>query len=452
MSTLGNLIHRACARAQLRYCILALTTCFFLIGCTDPAGISAPTNPHQSKFSRGKWKGPKGDQRDKAMIELEKTIPGFGGAYLSVASRRGKHPNPFGPVVINVYLTGSANRSRARSVLTDLFTAKHYIVQEVRVLPTAYTFGQLRAWRDQIARAIGTSVVGNVSYDADEARSRVTVGVETKEIASAIRSRAIALGIPGAALNVRVEGKIVKEQAENSTLQAPFRPKIPAGVEIGPQSGGACTLGFSAIDTEEFVTASHCTEVLFGPDTARPGFSQPRASSTIGSESWDATPWSAGSCPYNYPCRYSDAAFAIWIPETWPEYAKVARTTNQTGSIIVDQSRPRLDIIGIRDYLYVGDVVDKIGAWGGWTYGNVQQTCVDATNYQAQPRVDLICVDRADYASEVGDSGGPVLIWYLDNRVELAGLHTSRNVNLNLATISSVFGIELDYGPLPRIF
>ena len=43
---------------------------------------------------------------------------------------------------------------------------------------------------------------------------------------------------------------------------------------------------------------------------------------------------------------------------------KIAATTNQTGSILIDPNRPRMRLIGVRRGIYVGNVVDKIGSYG----------------------------------------------------------------------------------------
>jgi hypothetical protein len=106
---------------------------------------------------------------------------------------------------------------------------------------------------------------------------------------------------------------------------------------------------------------------------------------------------------------------------TLAEFGRIAAPSNQTGSTTISTTQPRLRLVGVRRERYAGNVVDKIGAFGGWTYGNVQEPCTDITDFR--PGSDLICVAEAQYASADGDSGAPILIWYLDDRADIAGIH-----------------------------
>jgi len=73
-----------------------------------------------------------------------------------------------------------------------------------------------------------------------------------------------------------------------------------------------------------------------------------------------------------------------------------------------------------------GEAVTLVGAFGGKHTGHVVQgyACEDKTQYDSQAHEDvwLICLSRADYAADEGDSGGPVLV---SGSHEIAGLHSS---------------------------
>lgn len=49
-----------------------------------------------------------------------------------------------------------------------------------------------------------------------------------------------------------------------------------------------------------------------------------------------------------------------------------------------------------------------------------------------------------------GDSGAPILIWYLDDRAEIAGVHAALSDSGSI--FSPIEGIEDDFGALGPIF
>jgi len=81
------------------------------------------------------------------------------------------------------------------------------------------------------------------------------------------------------------------------------------------------------------------------------------------------------------------------------------------GSPNVDQSYPRLTVSGVQEYPVMGQVMDKVGEHTRWTWGTVYRTCA-STSLQVPNGFKLHCQDYASYASEPGDSGGPVFVHY----------------------------------------
>lgn len=381
------------------------------------------------------------------MVELARLIPGFGGLYLSFPSLKpGERRDPRGPVQANTYLTVAGDAKQARKAVRDRLESEGYSVASVRIVQAAYEFEQLQQWRDKLRSGIRTQGLGIVSLDADEAKNQITVGVETEMAARKFhRLLARATTVPGEAVVIRVLGRVTKRQ---SNLQSTFRP-VPGGVVIAGFE--ECTLGFNVIQggMHRFTTASHCSSIEFGNDGT--SFRQAIGGSVVGQEYSDPTPHPASTCSYDWPCRYSDVTMVTYSPSSLSEFGKIAATTNQTGSITIDPNRPRLRLIDVRRGIYVGNVVDKIGSFGGWTFGNVTSTCVDWIGYGGSPGfADLLCVDAANYLDFGGDSGAPILIWYLDDRAEIAGVHAA--IRGSEAIFSPIEGIEFDFGTLGPVF
>ena len=428
--------------------VTAVVVGALLVGCDSSSPRSMPTAPIQSTAIRSLG-SPALGHRDRQMVELARLIPGFGGLYLSFPSLKpGERRDPRGPVQANTYLTVAGDAKQARKAVRYRLESEGYSVADVRIIPAAYEFQQLQQWRDKLGIAIRPQRLGIVSLDADEANNRVVVGVETEIAARTVdRLLARATTVPREAVAIRVMGPVTKRQASN--LQSTFRP-IPGGVVIGGFEN--CTLGFNVFQdgAHRFTTASHCSSIEFGNDGS--SFQQNFADGVVGQEYSDPTPHPAATCWYDWPCRYSDVTMVTYSPSSLSEFGKIAATTNQTGSINIDPNRPRLRLIGVRRGIYVGNVVDKIGSFGGWTYGNVTGTCVDWLGYGSGPEnADLLCVDAANYMESGGDSGAPVLIWYLDDRAEIAGIYDAINASGD-RIFSPIEGIEADFGALGPVF
>ncbi|MGI8401612.1 MAG: hypothetical protein ACR2NS_08445 [Gemmatimonadaceae bacterium] len=430
--------------------VAAVVVGAFLIGCDSPSPNSMPTAPVQSTAIRS-LEGRRPGHRDRQMVEFARLIPGFGGLYLSFPSLKpGERRDPRGPVQANTYLTVAGDAKQARKAVRERLESEGYSVASVRIIPASYEFQQLQQWRDKLGLAIRPQGLGIVSLDADEANNQVVVGVETETAAATVHHLlTTATTVPGEAVTIRVFGRVTKRQASN--LQSTFRPTIPGGVVISGFED--CTLGFNVFQdgAHRFTTASHCSSIEAGYDGS--SFRQNIAGSVVGQEYSDPTPHPASTCWYNWPCRYSDVTMVTYSPSSLSEFGKIAATTNQTGSINIDPNRPRLRLIGVRRGIYVGNVVDKIGAFGGWTYGNVTGTCVDWIGYggAASGYYDLLCVDAANYMDSGGDSGAPILIWYLDDRAEIAGIHDAINGS-GERIFSPIEGIEADFGALGPVF
>ncbi len=89
-----------------------------------------------------------------------------------------------------------------------------------------------------------------------------------------------------------------------------------------------------------------------------------------------------------------------------------------------------------------GEQVHKIGRTTGRTAGSVLRTCTDVE----YPGLHLLCAWIADYASEGGDSGAPVVVETATaDEVRSVGIHTGRNLeNQSEGVFSSLTDVMLE--------
>jgi hypothetical protein len=115
------------------------------------------------------------------------------------------------------------------------------------------------------------------------------------------------------------------------------------------------------------------------------------------------------------------------------------------GSIIIDPYMPTMQIFDTVYYPIQGQVLDKMGATTGWTYGSVQNTDIDAL-YEFGYVLNAMSIN---YYSGPGDSGSPV--FFFDEELEavkLAGIHFARETVSGLRFFSPWGKILVDYPSL----
>ncbi|MBW3655745.1 MAG: S1 family peptidase [Gemmatimonadetes bacterium] len=124
----------------------------------------------------------------------------------------------------------------------------------------------------------------------------------------------------------------------------------------------------------------------------------------LGTEIADPPTFQGGACPRGRRCRYSDAARFRFAPGHVADPAIAGPA--EPGSPDVAGT---LRVAGENPYPVAGEVLDKVGAETGWTFGAVAATCVhvnvDGTD------LTLLCQDVVDAPVEGGDSGAPVFAW-----------------------------------------
>jgi hypothetical protein len=372
-----------------------------------------------------------GDVRglEARFVEIEREVPGFGGYFFAAD----------GAVAAYVVEPGSAPAARvvlSRVLAERIPSARDRRTGELRVLQGRYSFSQLGAWRDRLVALL--PMAGVVFVDVDEAFNRVRIGVWTNEARLAVPAEAVRLGVPLEALVLSDEQSL----RPLVRLADAAGPLVPGGYRLsfasGPSVAVQCSLGFNvlALDDAGYVTAAHCSRVQGRADGTV--HQQPGQPELLGMETADPPLFRGGACPASRRCRYSDAARFRFAPGHVADPA-IART-EEPGSRDVAGT---LRVAGERPYPVAGEVLDKVGAETGWTFGAVAATCVhvnvDGTD------VTLLCQDVVDAAAEGGDSGGPVFAWR-GGEATLAGVlwgGTGRRFYF-----SAMGNVEAELGPL----
>lgn len=244
-----------------------------------------------------------------------------------------------------------------------------------------------------------------------------------------------------------IEFRAPFQDANHDSLSHALRP-VPGGMLIywfrnSDNRYVPCTLGFNARDlgfpgTQFFVTASHCSNRRGGGAESTRFFQWDRATGNwlpIGTEVRDPVyfdQYADPDCPADANCRYSDALLVQYDSASIPEYARIARTTFSSrlndGSLAISDDAPRFNIVGTYYYPVVGEVVEKIGYFSGWTWGGVREGAEPLNTCVRLPRSDpsvtnltYLCQAVVDSRARPGDSGGPVFVWLGGNDVNVIG-------------------------------
>ena len=322
----------------------------------------------------------------------------------------------------------------------------------INLVQGEYDIRQLVDWRAEIDRLL--DLPGVVSTDLDERRNRLAVGIESSAARANVEAALERLGVPRDAVLIEE----VKPVRFHATLRSRFR-SMPGGVQIEADTGvfafSTCTMGFNAIRSgvSGFVTNSHCTRIQGGSEDT--DFHQPddpwwTEGNKVGDEIADPAYSVGGTCPSGRRCRFSDSAF---VDYTVSRGLNIARTTAwNTGTLTINDPRPRLLITGETSTWIDGSELDKMGRTTGWTYGRVAGTCRNIN--VADSDVTLFCQSSVNRISgqthtmsDNGDSGSPVFRW-LGNDVLLAGILWGGTDDGSSFSFSPMDRVEQELGSL----
>jgi hypothetical protein len=345
---------------------------------------------------------------DEIYADIDAQVPGFGGMFLDEAGE------------LNIFLVDPSVRGAALDALAPLLGAKELPTSHMRVLEGTYRYAELEEWNRSLTSVL--EIPGVSLTDIDESRNRLRVGLESEEGGEELDRRLMELGIPLDAVLIEVTGPV----SLHATLSSAVRPVV-GGIQVAfgcsASSCFVCTDGFLAQrgNTLGFVTNSHCS--LNQGTTDGTVYSQPFPSANspkrIGSEAFDRSYFTGGSCPTGRRCRYSDSAFVAKKSKTNYKLGYIARTTGY-GSSTISTSNPRFRIISEDPGPLVGEPVEKIGRTTGWSHGTVSRTC---TSYNVSgSTVTMLCQDAVTGTSSSGDSGSPVFRVRRGKDVSLDGI------------------------------
>jgi len=374
---------------------------------------------------------------DEPMMAVARQLPStFGGFWYDHEGR------------IVVGLTDPAVLAEAIDLIRPWLGAtepKGFVAQEVE-----YPFLLLAAYRT-LMRNRAFEIPDVVSLGVRESQNRLSVGVARESARPAIVQLLDGLNIPQEAAVFPVEGRSIDSALDLEDAQPDTEVQGGWMYAVDHSSGElACTIGFGALDpsesyAERFVVNSHCTSIRAQNDGDT--IAQPTMSGTVfGLEILDPPGWLCGTDE----CRHADAALIDAHVDL--AFGTIARTVDSTGcdqcsaSIEVDTSDPTIEITGRLDHTFENEELHKIGRKTGWTYGVVEDTCVDVTT-----TFKKLCSDRVDYSSDGGDSGAPVFALKPDGTAELRGIHWGRvtlPLGFNDAWMSDLHQIEKDLGDL----
>ena len=152
-------------------------------------------------------------------VALVRNIPGFGGFFFD---REG---------VPTVYLRDVSARAQVERALGPWLAGQGLRAGALRVRRADYDWASLERWQ---GRATGTALAmrGAVSVDADEARNRVTIGVERGMPAAQVRSAVARLGVPSAAVVVEEVAPVDWPQRCRTASDRSWEPSRSTSIPI----------------------------------------------------------------------------------------------------------------------------------------------------------------------------------------------------------------------------
>ena len=414
-----------------------LATFCIIASCQDSSAPSQGPRPAATVQSEAQWI----PSHDDEMLMIASRVPEFAGVFL----------DRDGELVIRTRTPAVAAAARyavsdylERRVWKGSGAAARYrngLISRSRNAPAVFTFKQLSAF------AMSALEFPEFRFlDINETQNQLLIGVAPGRSDAQLRLALRDLSIPEAAVVFEEVGDGGRTEA---LLTDRIRPVV-AGHIIRNSVYLHCTVGFNANHwvngvksaTQYFLTASHCDPNNMGtvvPDME--GNNTNSAADSIGKEAADPIFHNAiPNCPANHLCRRSDAAAFKYVNGATGEHASMAWPTD-TGTLTYTLKKT---IMGSGDVIE-GSTVYKIGSKTGRHVGTVELACSIATNIPNTNKY-VTCMNRSNYRSDVGDSGGAIVMTYPEGTLVSVGLHSFLDANVK-RWFSSWSGISNDLGP-----
>lgn len=424
------------------YYTVALLSALVLSACVDEDEIASPekgqTTPSLSSVRAEQLLEEVPERStDAEYAQIAMKVPGFGGMFIDAGTP-------------TVYLVDASQRGAAQAAVGALIQewrlleAGSITTLGIQVRQAQYDWLQLLEWRQLIRDFL--AMPGVVSLDIDEAQNRLALGVETLERKQVLEHELERVGVPTDAVIIREDSPTVPVVS----LRDRVRP-VRGGLQIYLEES-LCTLSFNTYQNGySFITASHCSDEQGAVDSM--SYYQPTLADTnyIGTEVKDPPFFTGYPCPTGRKCRYSDANLSKYDSQASVDYGTIARTTSWgrwEGSLTIDGSSPRFDIVDEGYAPAVGLRVYKMGRTTGWTGWDVSYTCEDRN--VAQSNITLLCQTGVPAGVWFGDSGSPVFSVFPNGRdVRLWGVLWGGNQNGTEFVFSRIYQVEAELGSLP---
>jgi hypothetical protein len=325
------------------------------------------------------------------------------------------------------------------------FGKPHGPVPAVVVHQGQYSFSQLEYWRDIIYDGLFTRDPDLTILDLDEAANRVRIeaAVSNPNAFVGITRRLADLGVDTAAVLMTWTSppRQLSARSPYAAVSVPadirdYADSLAGGLAVGLYNDTTyatwCTLGIAGSWSGEpvVVTASHCSATKWGLD-GRNLYQEinkaPLGSARhVANEAYDPAGY---TCGFN-TCRASDAS--VWATDVGIPL-RVGAILNAAGNggyldggyggFAPDVTTPYLTVGQVENGdLIVGQIVHKLGAKTGHTWGDLTNTCEDHQDGTWGGAKITRCVYRAGLVTDGGDSGGPVWVDYNGTWVKFAGI------------------------------
>jgi len=294
---------------------------------------------------------------------------------------------------------------------------------QIQLVPVAYSFAQLKEWQAKFDPLFSEGLL--TMSDADERNNTVTLGVSDKANTEKILRYGIHAGVPAPAMKV-VEATFSVSLRDDDRPLAGGQQIEHAIPIIGPVGvmfyTSICSLGMPTMiantspQVTGYITNSHCSidyadvDYVYHWQPSIPLGSLFFTGNRIGYEVLDpplftGNPYNNASytCPSGFNCRLSDVSFGLFDGDyTTTPRGSIARPSTTGTTTWNGTDRYRVTAIATPS-----GSVRKVGRTTGMSTGTITHTCFKTTVADF-PGVQQLCSYAGSYASDHGDSGGPV--------------------------------------------
>jgi len=431
---------------KLLFVVFALS-----VGCAAEEPDSAATQAELSPApAASHYKRPS----EEPLVALAQKVPEFGGYYCEN-----------GDLVVLLTPTNAVPHRAIEEMIDPNIVSGCFDHDSPQHVPgivfstSKHSFNSLRHWRDAVVDNL-LATPGVVSVGISYKHNRLTISARP-EVVGKVAGLPALKDVPVTAYDVKA-GEFPHRTGSPCSYQTPghlydcFQP-VPGGVQFVHVAGGevGCTLGVAvsrfmgASWADGWITASHCLPPKWRMDSVQAFQPNNYPLAFIGTEAVDPVGF---TCAGSFECRYSDSAFIQASPANEyqvPAVGRIARTTSNNGSNLIDQN---YSFFSIRDYRYLteGMEVHKVGNSSGWTYGSVTDVCQDMSLTDPPNSMEL-CQFYADYYATYGDSGSPVFdlrdtVNFDSMAVNIVGINWGMLGGTNLSIYSPWEGVVSDLG------